>query len=459
MKKIDRIDGVVKRLALAALLLPVLAFGQVGGGSGGIGGGGSGGSGDVVGPASATDSAITRYDGGTGELIQDSLVTIGDTGNVALPALATVDGRDVSVDGTKLDGIAAGADVTGANPPQAHASSHATGNSDPVTAGDIGAASEPDSAKGTALVNGDKLYIYDSEAALAPKTALWSLIKSTLYNSPTLVTPALGTPSSGTLTNATGLPITTGVSGLGTGVATVLATPSSANLAAAITDETGTGAAVFATSPTLVTPALGTPTSVTLTNATGLPLAGLDTQAQATVVGRAAGAGTGVPAALTGTQLQAVLGAGTVVQWVTTSTTTKISSTSLIPADDTMPQNTEGVELLSLTITPRFASSLILVWIHSVTRPSLADTPIVAMFQDSTATALDATVATTGAGANHASRTDHCFSVAATNTSARTYKIRIGKTVVGTIYNYESAADDFGGTVVLSRMVAAEVLQ
>jgi hypothetical protein len=86
--------------------------------------------------------------------------------------------------------------------------------------------------------------------------------------SPTLTTPALGTPSSGTLTSCTGLPISTGVSGLGTGVATFLATPSSANLISAVSDETGTGALVFATSPTLVTPILGTPTSGDLTNCT-----------------------------------------------------------------------------------------------------------------------------------------------------------------------------------------------
>ena len=58
----------------------------------------------------------------------------------------------------------------------------------------------------------------------------------------------------------------------GAGIQTFLATPSSANLRAAMTDETGTGLLVFATSPNLVTPILGIPTSGTLTNCTGLPL-------------------------------------------------------------------------------------------------------------------------------------------------------------------------------------------
>jgi|Laugresbdmm110dd_1035094.scaffolds.fasta_scaffold00920_11 hypothetical protein len=75
-----------------------------------------------------------------------------------------------------------------------------------------------------------------------------------LASSLTLTTPNLGTPTAGVLTNATGLPISTGVSGLGAGVATWLGTPSSANLISAVTDETGSGVLVFNTNAALTNP-------------------------------------------------------------------------------------------------------------------------------------------------------------------------------------------------------------
>ena len=92
-----------------------------------------------------------------------------------------------------------------------------------------------------------------------------ALISGGVASAPSYGKIGLATHVSGTLPVANG---GTGLTSLGAGVATFLGTPSSANLAAAVTDETGSGSLVFATSPTLVTPALGTPLSGNLANCT-----------------------------------------------------------------------------------------------------------------------------------------------------------------------------------------------
>ena len=88
-------------------------------------------------------------------------------------------------------------------------------------------------------------------------------VAATTYGSAT-ATPVFAVNAQGQITSVTNTTITPAignVTGLATGMLTFLQTPTSANLAATVSDETGTGALVFANSPTLIAPALGTPAS------------------------------------------------------------------------------------------------------------------------------------------------------------------------------------------------------
>jgi hypothetical protein len=191
--------------------------------------------GDVTGPASSTDNAIVRFDSTTGKVLQNSAATVADT----------------------------------------------TGD---ITAGKYNGLTVSTTTGTLTVTNGKTLSISNTLtfSGTDSSSVAFGTGGTVIYSG-----GALGTPSSGTLTNCDGLPLTTGITGtlgvanggtgitsFGTGVATWLGTPSSANLRSAVTDETGIGSLVFADTPTLVTPVLGAATAtsingLTITSSTG----------------------------------------------------------------------------------------------------------------------------------------------------------------------------------------------
>lgn len=116
-----------------------------------------------------------------------------------------------------------------------------------------------------------------------------------------------------------------------------------------------------------------------------------------------------------------------VVQWVYNVFTNAVTINAAIPKDNTIPQNTEGIEIATLSITPTNSSNILvikaMVWAQAQDACDLA----IALFQDATANALAATEANFGSAAGWVNLGTIFYAMTAGTTSATTFKIRGGE--------------------------------
>ncbi len=143
-------------------------------------------------------------------------------------------------------------------------------------------------------------------------------------------------------------------------------------------------------------------------------------------------------------------GPGEVIQYVYTSRSDRVTLNSNIPIDDTIPQSGEGVQVLTLAITPHSASNLLVIKFYGFVGPNgMLTAPVIALFQDATANALAATsgsVVFWGGNNTDLGTAVLSHTMAAGTTSSTTFKIRIG--MLPGLFGYlngNNVSRNFGG--------------
>jgi len=113
-----------------------------------------------------------------------------------------------------------------------------------------------------------------------------------------------------------------------------------------------------------------------------------------------------------------------VIQQLRTSTSSVITCNTAVPIDNTIPQITEGNQVLTLAITPKNASNILMIEAYIQGTIGAANTIVMALFVDSTANALACSFF--GIATNFNTQFSVRYYLAAGSTSARTYRLRVG---------------------------------
>ncbi len=131
---------------------------------------------------------------------------------------------------------------------------------------------------------------------------------------------------------------------------------------------------------------------------------------------------------------------------MTTTSAAVATGTTVLPFDDTIPQSTEGDQYMSLAITPKSTTNTLVIQVVAMLSTSIVNNLSMALFQDSTAGALNAVNDTT-AGNLYVISLVLQHIMAAGTTSATTFKIRAGGSLAGTTTFNGSAGGRLFGTI------------
>lgn len=146
----------------------------------------------------------------------------------------------------------------------------------------------------------------------------------------------------------------------------------------------------------------------------------------------------------TGTQL----GAGAIVQYVHNRDSSDTSSSVAIPFDNSIPQNIEGVELMTLSITPKASTNLLVVkGIAHLQAPSADSILCLALFKDSVADAVDVSWKFSRQGNTSEASVPIMHTTVAGGVSPITFKLRFGSASLTAVSNWDGNSSRYGGAL------------